>query len=601
MTGGTFPPAPVSKAVNMTQRWNAQNRLPSIWIVLAALLWAPATQAASVTVDIDGVKGALRDNVRAVLGIQQLIDKPDTRRRTIRRMHRRAEADIRQALQPFGYYRPVVQSELSETDDGYAARYTIDPGPATRIVRVDVRATGDGKDEPDLKAVQADLPVREGQRLLHDDYRRAKARLRDAAYARGYLDAQYSTAELRVNPQEDRAEVVLVLDTGSAYTFGDITVEQDVLDPDFLQRYVTINPGQRFDPRALIDLQIRLTDLGYFGNVQVDTRREDIQGTAIPVVVNTLPLKPQRYEIGLGYGTDTGARMTIGTEFRRLNRRGHRLSADLRLSEILNTLNAQYLIPVGNTPGESFTVSTSLEDEILEDGERTTFRLGVARNWQLGDWLRRYYINYLREDFDFDGDARQRSDLLTPGVSFSRTELDDAVYARSGWSAFLDVHGAEKTVISDTTFVQGRMSLRGALGLWPRGRLLSRVDVGATWVEEFSVLPPSERFFAGGDDSVRGYAYESLGPRGAGGDVVGGQYLLTGSLELEHLFTDSLGGAAFVDAGNASDAGVPEPVLGAGLGLRVRSPVGVLRLDLAHPFDGDERGVRLHLGIRAGL
>ena len=588
----------------MTQRWNAHNPPPSTWTVLAtlaALLCAAPAWAATVTVDIDGVKGALRDNVRAVLGIQQLTDDPDTRRRTIRRLHRRAEKDIREALQPFGYYRPIVQSELSETDSGYAARYTIEPGPETTIAAVNVRVTGDGADEAALQAVQNDLPVRTGQRLLHDDYRRAKARLRDAAYARGYLDADYTAAELRVNPTENRAEVVLALDTGPAYTFGEITIEQDILDDDFLQRYVTINPGQRFDPRALIDLQIRLTDLGYFGNVQVDTQRENIDGTAIPVVVNTLPLKPQRYEVGLGFGTDTGARMTIGTEFRRLNRRGHRLSADLRLSEILNTLNAQYLIPVGNKPGESFTISTSIEDEILEDGERTTFRVGVARNWQLGDWLRRYYINYLREDFQFDGERRLQSDLLTPGVSFSRTELDDPVYARSGWSAFLDVHGAEKTVISDTTFVQGRVSLRGVRGLWDRTRLLTRVDAGATWVEEFSVLPASERFFAGGDDSVRGYAFESLGPRGDLGDVLGGRYLLTGSLELEQLITSSIGFAAFADAGNASDQGVPDPVLGAGLGLRVRSPVGVLRLDLAHPFDGDERGVRLHLGIRAGL
>lgn len=570
-----------------------------IWLVLAG--WVLPAHAATVTVAIDGVKGELRDNVRAVLGIQRLTDKPDTRRRTIRRMHRRAEADIREALQPFGYYRPTVQADLTEIDDGYAAKYSIDPGPRTTIAALDIRIEGEGADEPALIDVRKDLGLTVGDPLRHSAYRQAKAKLRDAAYGRGYLDADYAKAVLRVNPQEDRAEVTLVLATGPAYTFGPVSIEQDILDPDFLARYVTINPGQRFDPGRLIDLQIRLTDLGYFGNVQVDTRREDSDGTAIPVVVNTLPLKPQRYEVSIGYGTDTGARMGVGTEFRRLNKRGHRFNADLQLSEILNTLNAQYLIPVGNKPGESVTFSTSIEDETLEDGERTTLRVGVARNWQLGDWLRRYYLNYLREDFRFDGEQRLQTDLLTPGLSFSRTVIDDPVYGRRGWSAFFDIHGAEETIISDTTFVQSTLSLRSVLGLWDSARLISRLDIGATWVEEFSVLPASERFFAGGDESVRGYSFESLGPQGDDGTVVGGEYLLTSSIELEQLVTNTLGFALFADAGNASDDGIPQPVLGAGAGLRVRSPVGVLRLDLAHPFDGEERGVRLHLGIRAGL
>ncbi|MBR9813170.1 outer membrane protein assembly factor [bacterium] len=588
----------------MTQRWNAQTRHASLLPVLAimaALVWTAPARAATVTVAVDGVTGELRDNVRAVLGIQRLVDRPDTRRRTIRRMHRRAEADIREALQPFGYYRPQVQAELDETDDGYAARYVIDQGPQTTIAKLDIRIEGDGADEAALTRAKREMGLAEGDALRHSAYRQAKAKLRDAAYGRGYLDADYKTSTLRVNPQENRAEITLVLTTGPAYTFGPVTIEQDILDADFLARYVTITPGQRFDPGKLINLQIRLTDLGYFANVQVDARREDIEGTAIPVVVNTLPLKPERYEVGIGFGTDTGARLSIGTELRRINRRGHSFNADLQLSEVLNTLNAQYLIPVGSKPGESLTFNTSVEDEILEDGERTTLRVGVARNWQLGEWFRRYYLTYLREDFRFDGDSRQQTDLLTPGVSFSRTEIDDPVYGRRGWSAFFDVHGAEKTVISDTSFVQTTVSLRGVMGLWSKARLLTRLDLGSTWVEEFSVLPASERFFAGGDESVRGYAFESLGPRDAQNQIIGGEHLVTSSLEVEQLITNTLGFAVFADAGNASDNGIPEPVLGAGAGLRVRSPVGVLRLDLAHPFDGEERGVRLHLGIRAGL
>lgn len=570
-------------------------------IAAAWLLLTCSASAATVTVELDGVReDNLRTNINGFLAIRKLEGSDTARPRAIRRLHRRAESDIREALRPFGYYNPVIRSELEPGEQNYRATYVVDVGPLSTLRSINIEITGPGSREPDLRDTVQSSPLKANAPLRHALYKSTKSAIRDSAYRLGYLDARYTDSRLSIDPAINRADVDLVLESGEAYTFGDITIEQDILDQEFLNRYVHVYPGERFNPSRLVDLQLGLADLGYFNQVQVDANKDEATDNRIPVVVRTEPRPSQRYEAGVGYGTDTGARLTTGAEWRRLNRKGHTLDLSFQISEVINTLTSQYLVPVGNVPGEALSFTAGVEDERLEDGERRTVRLEAARNWQLGEWDRRYYLQFVREDFELSGED-EISVLFTPGVSFSRTELSDPVFARNGWSAFFDVHGAEKTLLSDTNFIQSTLRLQGVLPVFNRGRLLLRTEVGGSWTDEFSRLPASERFFAGGDNSVRGYAYESLGPTDDEGRVIGGEFLLTGSVEYEHIFWRSMGAAVFLDAGNADDDGFPEPVYGAGIGFRYRSPVGVIRLDVAHPFDDPDRAARLHIGVRAGL
>mgnify|MGYP000229642828 CR=1 FL=1 len=570
--------------------------------VAAGLLFAAyPLLAATVDVQLKGIRDdAIRNNTEGFLAINKLEGNDSARPRAIRRLHRRAEQDIQDALRPFGFYNPVIRSELEPVDGGYKATYVVDTGPPTTLRDIRIEITGPGSGEQALRDTVQASRLRADAPLRHPLYNATKSAIRDTAFKLGYLDARFTAHRLAVDPSVNRADVELVLESGDAYEFGEIRIDQDVLDPEFLNRYVNVRTGERFDSSELVNLQLHLADLGYFDQVQVDANKDDAQDHRIPVVVRTTPLASQRYEAGVGYGTDTGARLTAGAEWRRLNRQGHQLDLSFQLSEVINTLTTQYLIPVGSVPGDSVTFSAGAEDEDLEDGERRTLRLEAARNWQLGDWYRRYYLQFLREDYELS-DEQRLSILLTPGVSFTRTEVSDPVFARNGWSTFFDVHGAVRDVLSDTSFIQSRLRLQGVLPVFSRGRLLLRTEVGGSWTEEFSDLPASERFFAGGDSSVRGYAYESLGPEDDEGRVIGGEFLLTGSVEYEQIIWRGMGAAVFVDAGNAADAGIPEPVYGAGIGFRYRSPVGVIRIDVAHPFDDPERAARLHIGVRAGL
>ena len=189
---------------------------------------------------------------------------------------------------------------------------------------------------------------------------------------------------------------------------------------------------------------------------------------------------------------------------------------------------------------------------------------------------------------------------MIPGVNLSRRRADETFYPRNlfGWS--VNLRGATDGFLADTTFVRALGRVRWIRPLGERGRLLLRSEIGATGVDDFSLLPTSERFFAGGDRSVRGYDYQDLGPTDESGDNIGGEYLLVGSAEIDYLFFGNFGGAVFVDAGNADDSFPPDPKLGAGVGVRWRSPVGMVGADVAYGFD-DDAGFRLHLSIEAGL
>jgi translocation and assembly module TamA len=576
------------------------------------LLCTPLVMAEQrVELEITGLDKELQDNVRAHLGIAQLVqrsgpipfipagqDEPamDITETNVHRLHRHATRDIGAALQPFGYYEPVIDAQLSRDGDVWRAVYAIDAGPATRIEQLDIRISGAGQDDAGIRAARQNSRLKPGERLLHSDYETTKQALLQAALASGYLDARYQRAELLILKAQHQAQIHLLLDTGPRYYFGPISIAQDILDPDFVQQFVHVRQGDPFNTDALLELQLALSDSGYFNQVEIDPQRDAATDFQVPVSITTEPAKPRRYAVGLGYGTDTGPRLSLATEFRRINRRGHGILADIRLSDILQSVGAQYYIPIGNMVSDRLIFSSRVDSESFADGGNSDrFTLGVSRNEEWGPLQRRLYLNYQHEDFSL-GEEDSTVDFIIPGFTLSQLRANDLLFPRRGYSWSTDLRGSPG-VISNTAFA--RVDLVGKLvyPLGERSRLLLRSRLGAISVQNFDSLPTSERFFAGGDQSVRGYDYQTLAPEDASGDVVGGQYLAVGSIELDYLFVGNFGAAVFVDSGNAADDFLPSPKTGAGIGFRWRSPVGMLRIDVAHPFDDSDDNYRLHISI----
>lgn len=578
-------------------------------LVLCTLLCASLPARAGIDVRVEGLGSDERDNAYAQLSILEYAKRVDADKgrydvADVQRLFKQGEAEIKAALQPFGWYQVTVRSELSGEAPDWVATYMVDAGPETDVARVDIRVSGEGLDYAPLRRiVERPRPLKIGERLKHEDYEALKTRLIETAYAGGLLDATLVKHELRIDVPNHRAEVELEVDAGRRYRFGEVTIEQDgTLHEPLLRRYVTFQPGDYYEPAKVLSTQFAFGDLDYFQTVDVDTRRDEADAEGrVPIVIRTEEKAPRVYKYGLGYGTDTGPRASIGAEFRHINDGGHKLRLDLRVSPVISTAIAEYRIPFGTVPSDTISLTTQVLTQNFSDVNERLYRIGASYNRQGKAWQRRLYIDYSFDNYSIKQSPNHTSKLLVPGISFNRTEADDPIFPKQGWYAFIDTHGGSSYALSDTNFVQGLVKLRSTLRIAHRFYLLSRIDQGATFVGKVDNLPPSQRFFAGGDESVRGYSYQSLGPRDANGRVIGGRFLTTASSEVDWFFSGSYGVAVFADAGGADNDPLPHLSLGAGAGLRYRAPFGSFALDLAHPFERGYSPVRIHLGVRVGL
>ena len=399
---------------------------------------AEASAKDKVAVEVAGLTAELKNNVLAYLSIADLGEKgaeasqPVTES-NVRRLHAAARAEIESALRPFGYYEPTIRSQLRRVEMDWIARYDVDAGAPTAVDGVEIRAVGEGSEEPAVRTALAAAAFAAGEPLRHAKYEAAKTQLFEAARGAGYLDAAYQRAELRVRREERKADLHLVLDTGPRYYFGPIEIEQEILDPTFVGRYVRIGPGEPFDSNRLIELQLALGDSGYFSEVTVDVKRAEAVDGRIPIVVHTSPRATQEYTVGFGYGTDTGPRLSLGTEFRRLNRSGHRLNVDLRLSDIDTTAAVEYRVPVKNVETDTLSFRGSLGTREKGDLETEQVSLGMSLHDTWRGFERRLYLVGDRERWTESG-VELTETAFYPGMELtSRTVVDaESLYTRKG-------------------------------------------------------------------------------------------------------------------------------------------------------------------------
>ncbi len=426
----------------------------------------------------------------------------------IRRLHARAPGEIKLALEPFGYYDPQITSALDSTDRRWTARYTIEPGPQVRVTRVDVSVSGTGAGEARIQQLARSFPLAAGSGLSHALYGQGKLQILGLTTELGYLDARFDTSEIRVDLENRSAEIALHLETGPQFLFGPVSFRQDLLDTAILAGFVTFQPGQPFNINDLLNLQAALSESPYFSRVEVDPRRDLAEGLLVPIEVDLVLTKPQRYMFGGGYGTNTGPRGTVGVEFRRLNRGGHRLEGEAAASLIRRSVVTRYVIPSYFPRTEVLTFTAGYADLDPTTSASRSLRVGAEVSRSRGRWRESFALMYDHEAFEVGADTGTTS-LVTLGASWSRLRTNDRIFPTRGFRIRFDVLGAHDDLLSSETFLQLKAAgkLVRSVG---RTRFLARAEVGKTFTDNFRGLPPTVRFFTGGDLSVRGYQYQSL-------------------------------------------------------------------------------------------
>lgn len=554
-----------------------------------------------VNIVISGIDKPLEDNVRLFLSIEQQKDHALLSEGRIRRLHTKAVQEISRALQPFGFYRPVVTSELSLLKpESWQASYNIDPGLALPIKQFNFNISEEMGKDPEFQTLVQNFPLHPGDVFNHIEYENIKVSLARLASERGYFNARFTEHRVEIDLAAYTARIHLNYDGGPRYHFGDVLLKQDVLHDDLIRRYISFEQGTPYTLSQMIDLQQALNDSDYFRSVEVSPGVPQLDSREIPITVALTPRKPHRYSFGLGYGSDTGARAKFGWQIPRLNPSGHRFDTEAKISELGYSLTANYRVPVLNPRTDQMVYSAGVVNETTDTSESTVRTVGASLKRSHGNWRESISLNYQQEDFiiaDESGD----STLLMPGINWNRTWGRDFIYTVDGLRFDINLRGASDKIISDTNFFQLQSGIKAIHPVGQHDRFITRGSLGSTWTDSFDQLPSSVRFFAGGAQSVRGYAYQSLGPVDETGQVVGGKHLMIGSIEYEHSFSSKWGLAVFYDGGNAIDNLDDKLERGAGFGFRWKSPVGPVRIDLASALTEDGRPWRLHINIGPDL
>ena len=556
-----------------------------------------------VDVRVLGLEGEPLKNVNSALALPQgVVKEGAVDRLWLDYFTRQAESKVRSALEPFGYYGSHVTTELEDKKEGgyYTLLVTVTAGEATRLAEVVVTILGAGAAEPLLLEKIAAFPLRTGDQLLHESYEQSKSQLLAASRELGYLDAHFSTNEIRVDPKTASARIHLVLATGPRYLFGTTTITGATYYPDeLLRRYISFSAGEPFSFKAVGKTQFNFASSPYFKSVTVVPDKEAATAQQVPVVITVQPAPRRILRPGIGYGTDTGARASVGFKHLSLFAPGNTFNSEIAVAERLQGIGSAYSIPSSQNIDTFSTIQLNLQREVINDTVSKLAFLEPSRTTGFGEnSFGTVYMRLMYEEYSV-GLEDNSSSMLLPGLRFSQHGYDDLIKPTKGWHYSLETRGAYQGIISDATFIQFIAESGVIIPLPWRLTLNSRVKGATTLINDpFSDVPSSLRFFAGGDNSVRGYAYKSLGPRDTTGDVVGGKHQLQGSIELQRAIFAKWTVSLFYDAGNAfNDTSSIKLHQGAGFGLHYLTAIGAINLSLARQISVPDPHFRIHFTI----
>ena len=599
--------------------------LPRLLAGMGALLFATALHAQGIDyqVRIDAprqIENMLEEN----LDLMRWRGNPRVDMEQLQRLVKEAPEQAKTFIATEGYYSPKISAGLDTSGGRPEARVIVDPGPATVVGDVDLVLQGfapidEGSAPFDAGALRQRWSLPVGARFRQEDWEAAKrGLLREVAQTR-FPRARLVETSATVDPEERRALLRVVIDSGPEMRFGELRIRGLKRYPrEVIANLNKINPGDQYSEAALTALQSRLQDTGYFSSVEVSADMRQVLNaelqelkegdgdadanpatpepptgpTVLPVLVRVVENKRKNVEVGLGFSTDTGARAQASYDD--LNVFGKRMKSDLIYEQKRQTARVDFFWPT--TPkGYNDSVGAGVERNDVRGEITTLATVAARRSWGSPLLERSLTLEALieRREVPPSEPTTTRSVPLTYAIT--KRKLDSLIQPTNGYVLQGQLGGALLPILTDEKFL--RLYLRGQMfkPLGEAGTLVLRGEFGAVAAKEKLGVPSTFLFRAGGDQSVRGYGYRELGVR-ENNAIVGGKYLLTASAEYQYYFRPPWGVAVFYDVGNAADkVGDLKPKSGFGVGARWRSPVGPINVDLA--YGHAVKKARLHFSL----
>lgn len=628
--------------------------LMKVFLPALAACFTCSALADTLSFDLSGLYSPLTEHARNSIRNLEVSDASRLSERRVNRIREEAEQRVAQSLKPYGYYHVQVSSSATDAIDGaWIVVLEVDKGQPVRIAETDIRVSGPGAELPRMKEWLSEWPLNRGAVLKHGEWESAKRAALDTLEYRGFLNARFTVHRIEIDLEENQADLKLALETGKRAVMGEVRFDQDIVRSELLAKLPRFDPGQPYDGWLMERLRSDIWKTGFFSTVDVI---EDRQLEQDPPVVNVdVDLEPRNrdtWQGSIGVGSDTELRAQAAWNRHWLSRRGDSLGMALgwQQRDDRYLFRTNYRLPRRGGERSYWIAETLYRDEnqdleVSPDDEPDTifklttgdiehylFKAGVLNIRDLRQGYQQvsetWFVQYLRENVRYTVPDTLLEMAAEPGASgFQRLFSDDnssvAIGVEWDWPVIQGqgfetvghhqrarLFTANKAWASNREFSQLYLSSRWNFMATDRIKVLLRAEAGYSdaTVEEFDLevegtvlgislteLPNLYRFEAGGSQSVRGYAFESLSDNG-----IGSNNILTFSAEAEWLFRTNWSMALFYDVGNAfNEWDEMDLKQGVGLGVRWYSIAGAVRLDLASGLDlpGDPWRIHFTLGI----
>ncbi len=546
--------------------------------MISTASWSNTDQnSANIQINVTGISGK---------PLQNVMDRINLKKKTIYanqpaivkwRFYQALPEDIKEALQPYGYFKANIRTSLTHTTQQWTIDVVIEPNKQLTFTRVNVNVQGQGRSDPAFIDYLANLPIKTGSDFNSVKYEAIKSNLQNLANKRGYFKAKFIKSKLIVDLNHYTSYVDIEYDTGVRYRFGKVNFSESVIEPPLLKRYLTFSPEEYYNSYLLEESRKNLANSNYFSQVTVTPELNKVDNYLTPIHIMLSPQHQVTYSFGAGYGTDTGIRGMIGSHIRWLNSAGHSLNFQARGSENNDQLAANYSIPGPNPAISSYNIGAGLMDINQITGQAQSAQASVTYRTKLGDWRAStglvYLVeNYTLNDFPTEGEnTNTDADVLYPQVTLQRIYAKEHLINPDYGYNVVFTGAAGENFKGNNLFSQVRLDLRTLYTFQKtHTRMLARTSLGYIVIDDLTNLPLSMQFYAGGAQSIRGFEYNSIGP---------GTELITASFELQQKIKGKFYLGAFIDAGNVSDNIFDEDFnVGVGPALVYLSPVGAIEL-----------------------
>jgi translocation and assembly module TamA len=521
------------------------------------------------------------------------------------RLSANSAAQIKDLLATEGYFSPNIDTKRTKINGINLTKFTVNTGKPTLINQVTIQFTGEitqpsDKHQASIQMLQDSWPLKAGMQFTQTNWTQAKRTLLTQLLIESYPNATIASSQATIDPEKQSANLTVEIDSANAIYFGDIQIEGLERYPDYIVHNLNpIKTGSIYSQAQLLTFQTRLQESGYFWNAEVTADTQHTQtGTdnkaraPIKVIVNEN--SAIKVSTGVGFSTNTGARTQLTVDHLNLFNQSWRSTTSLRLEEQLQSLSGVVYFPT-TAKGYRDSVNASANHTTIEGQATTTTQAGVKRAW--GTRKREQYIgaSLLTEHINLDGaeSSSNYAATLSYGITLRRTDND--LNPSRGYLLNAQFAGAPLASLSNGEFLQNYLKIQTYLPLTASTQLITRAEIGAVLGKNSA--PAAFLFRAGGDQSVRGYDYQSLGVQ-EGDATVGARYLAVGSVEIVQWLTPQWGAALFVDVGNAANTFKDmKPVYGYGLGARWKSPVGPIGADIAYGQETNDYRMHFNIGV----